>query len=91
MISLSEVVLYGADGQQVPIVEALNPGGVYYADREEAASAVDGSTATKWLDANFNGESVLQLALKTGTISVVIIDLTLLIRCVDLVSALGLL
>ena len=65
-VSLSEVTLYGADGEQVPVAEALNPGGQEGNSWEVPQSAVDGDVTTKWLDLNFYGEARLQLFLSSA-------------------------
>jgi hypothetical protein len=63
IISLSEVRLYDAEGAQLSVLAAANPSGTAVSEREGAASAIDGSDTTKWLDASFTGASVLQLQL----------------------------
>ena len=60
VLSLSEVLLFDADGQQVSISSVLNPGGVY-SEGESPQYAIDGNNQTKWLDSSFQGEAVLQL------------------------------
>ena len=63
MVSLAEVILYGADGEPLPVVQALNPGGIAPFDRQQASAVVDGWNASKWLDQNFFNVSRLTLVL----------------------------
>ena len=63
MLSLSEVMLFDEYGAQVAVREAYNPGGLPGNLLETPQSAIDGSTANKWLDTNFYGEARLQLDL----------------------------
>ena len=60
-LSLSEVVLFDEFGEPVSVREAHNPGGLPGNPHETPQSAIDGSSTTKWLDMNFQGEGRLQL------------------------------
>ena len=60
--SLSEILLFDADGEQVAVSEATNPLGDYAAS-ESPLYVIDGSTQTKWLDHGFQGETILRLYL----------------------------
>ena len=63
-LQLSEVVLYGVDGQRLAVVDAANPGGTQRS-LQNAGKAIDGNTDTKWYDYGFvaNGYSKLLLTL----------------------------
>ena len=54
----SQVRLLDADGRNISIVDAQNPGGQAVSIFEEASAAIDGSTQTKWLDTSFDGSAV---------------------------------
>jgi hypothetical protein len=61
VLSLSEVLLFDEHGEQVAVQQAHNPGGIPGNFLETPQSAIDGSTANKWLDMNFDGEARLVL------------------------------
>ena len=63
-LQLSEVVLYGVDGQRLAVIDAANPGGTQRS-LQNAGKAIDGNTDTKWYDYGFvaNGYSKLLLTL----------------------------
>ena len=67
VLSVAEVILYDANGEAVPGVEAYNPGGQAGNPFEEPTAAVDGDVTTKWLDTQFYSEAVLQLLLAQPT------------------------
>ena len=62
-LSLAEVLLFDANGQQIHVAEANNPGGEYAFDSEWPQYVVDGNNLTKWLDINFSGQAILTLHL----------------------------
>ena len=51
LLQLAQFVAYGAEGEQLQLVDAQNPQGNNPAG-EEPAKALDGSDETKWLDSN---------------------------------------
>ena len=70
-VQLAEVYLYDADGSNLRVVSASNPGGDQSLnDAQTADKAVDGILSNRWLDASIIkpdgtccGESTLQLTL----------------------------
>eukprot|EP00964_Phaeocystis_antarctica_P104475 scaffold69582_cov58-Phaeocystis_antarctica.AAC.7 len=50
-LQLARLVAYGADGEELQLVDARNPGG-HNPTGEAPAKALDGSAHTKWLDTN---------------------------------------
>ncbi|KAL1499234.1 hypothetical protein AB1Y20_013739 [Prymnesium parvum] len=66
VLALAEVLLFGLDGEQVPVLEALNPGGGVASSSQLAGAVIDGWNGSKWLDTNFYGSSVLQLILSSA-------------------------
>eukprot|EP00966_Prymnesium_polylepis_P032599 758198-Prymnesium_polylepis.1 len=63
MIALAEIILFDADGQQIPVVQVLNPGGEAANLNQLPSAVVDGWNGSKWLDTNFNQSSRLVLML----------------------------
>ena len=57
-------MLFDANGQQIVVSEANNPGGEYANPFEYPQSVVDGSNQTKWLDKAFESKSILWLHLE---------------------------
>ena len=62
-LSLGEVMLFDANGDQLTIASALNPHGVPGSPFEVPASVIDGDYATKWVDTNFSEHAKLELIL----------------------------
>ena len=66
-LSLSEIRFFDADGQEIPIESASNPGGLAGNVQETPAAAIDGDLGTKWLDVNFYNSTVLWLNVSQPT------------------------
>ena len=69
-LQIAEVRLWAADGSQVGITQASNPGGSAPYPGQVAARSIDGSVSTKWSDVNFTsvGSSLLELTLASTTV-----------------------